>query len=267
MAAWPYNTRQWKVLRQQKLLQVPFCEGCAERGKRAWANTVDHRVAISDGGPAFPELEGLASYCVSCHSRKTARGSEAGAVRAKGTGWDADGNPLDQRHPWNGGNGTLTREAIERRMPTDLRPSRIPLTIVCGPPGSGKSTYVRQHAGPRDRVICFDTIMSRITGKGPHDQERRYLGKVLDTRNAMLRALATDTEHERAWFILQGHDPAERRLWAGRLGGELLVLSTPLAECIRRINADPDRPEERREVMIRNAWAWWDANPHFKGRN
>lgn len=267
MAAWPYNTRQWKALRLLKLGQSFYCEGCLADGKRTYANTVDHRVPINEGGHPFPPLDGLAVYCTSCHSKKTARGPEAGAFKAKGTGWDANGNPLDQRHPWNGGNGALTRGAIERRMPTDLKPSRIPLTIVCGPPGSGKSTYVREHAAPGDRVICFDTIMSRITGKGPHEQERRYLGKVLDTRNAMLRGLATDTKHKRAWFILQGHDPAERRLWAGRLGGELMVLATPLAECIRRINADPDRPAERREIMIRNAWAWWDANPHLKARN
>lgn len=263
MAKWPYNTPQWKRLRKQQLALFPYCFGCEAEGRWEEANTVDHVRAISDGGAPFPGHDGLRSYCTSCHSKKTARGPEAGAYRSKGGGCDADGNPLDDRHPWKGGNGKWSREMMDRRMPRDLQPSRIPLTIVCGPPGSGKSTHVRTHAGPNDRVICFDTIMAKISGMGPHHQERRYIGRVLDTRNAMLRKLATDTKHDRAWFIVQAPDPAERRLWASRLGGELLVINTPLPECIRRINADPDRPDYRREIMIKTAWAWWDANPHL----
>lgn len=67
------------------------------------ANTVDHRVAISDGGDPFPPLEGLASYCPPCHSAKTARGSEAGAIRTTKPrkGCNPDGTPLDRRHPWH----------------------------------------------------------------------------------------------------------------------------------------------------------------------
>ena len=125
---------------------------------------------------------------------------------------------------------------------------------------------MRDHAGPNERVICFDTIMSKITGAGQHEGQRRLIGRVLDTRNAMLRKLATDTKHDRAWFIVQAPDPAERRLWRGRLGGEIKVIDTPLAECIRRINADPERPEHLREGMIQTAWAWWEANPHLVRR-
>lgn len=70
------------------------------------ANTVDHRVSISEGGPAFPGHDGLASYCQSCHSQKTARGAEAGAAKTNRPlqprkGCDANGNPLDPAHPWN----------------------------------------------------------------------------------------------------------------------------------------------------------------------
>ena len=66
------------------------------------ANTVDHVHPISEGGPAFPGHDGLCSYCGPCHSAKTARGTEAGAVRASRPrkGCDANGNPLDPVHPW-----------------------------------------------------------------------------------------------------------------------------------------------------------------------
>jgi len=100
MADWPYNTARWLRLRKQHLQLEPFCRGCAPR--LVTANTVDHVHPISEGGPAFPSHDGLASYCPACHSAKTARGKEAGAVRSNKPrkGCDADGNPLDGAHPW-----------------------------------------------------------------------------------------------------------------------------------------------------------------------
>lgn len=103
MADWPYNTANWKRLRKAHLAASPWCEGCKAMGKpHVLANTVDHRVPISEGGPAFPGFDGLASYCPACHSAKTARGAEAGAVRSSKPrrGCDAEGNPLDAAHPW-----------------------------------------------------------------------------------------------------------------------------------------------------------------------
>ena len=102
MAAWPYNTGRWQRLRRQQLRACPFCEGCKARDLLTVANHIDHRRPISDGGDAFPSLDGLASLCASCHSSKTARGIEAGAVKTSKPrkGCDANGNPLDPRHPW-----------------------------------------------------------------------------------------------------------------------------------------------------------------------
>jgi len=60
-------------------------------------------MAISSGGDPFPNHDGLASLCASCHGAKTSRGDEAGAIRSskprKGCG--VDGSPLDSSHPWH----------------------------------------------------------------------------------------------------------------------------------------------------------------------
>lgn len=102
MADWPYNTAQWQRLRTLHLQRSPLCIGCAAMGHLTPANTVDHIVPISEGGPAFPGHDGLASYCPACHGAKTARGREAGAVRSSKPrrGCNADGTPLDPSHPW-----------------------------------------------------------------------------------------------------------------------------------------------------------------------
>ncbi|MGE4324258.1 MAG: HNH endonuclease signature motif containing protein [Sphingobium sp.] len=102
MADWPYNTAAWTRLRLAHLAIEPACRGCEAMGRLTRANTVDHIVPISEGGPAFPGHDGLASYCPACHSAKTARGAEAGAIRSTKPrrGCDPDGRPLDPAHPW-----------------------------------------------------------------------------------------------------------------------------------------------------------------------
>jgi len=101
----PYNLVAWKRLREAHLAIEPQCRACAAMGRLTRADTVDHVHAISEGGPAFPGHDGLASYCGPCHSAKTARGAEAGAVQSSKPrrGCDANGNPLDPAHPWNAG--------------------------------------------------------------------------------------------------------------------------------------------------------------------
>lgn len=102
---WPYDTTRWRTLRKLKLATEPLCEECADMDIITAANTVDHRRAISDGGEPFPPLADLASMCAPCHSAKTARGPEAGAVRTAKPrkGCHPDGTPLDRRHPWHDG--------------------------------------------------------------------------------------------------------------------------------------------------------------------
>lgn len=65
-----YQSKRWKGIRRAKLKLNPWCE---EPGCTALAKVVDHVVAIADGGPDFPELDGTRSYCVAHHNAKTMR--------------------------------------------------------------------------------------------------------------------------------------------------------------------------------------------------
>ena len=270
MAGWPYTTQRWKRLRLSKLQEQPMCEHCKAIGLLVLASVVDHVQPIKHGGDPFPALDGLAALCPPSHSAKTARGIEAGAAKTtrqrNRRGCTASGLPIDPSHHWNGGNGRLSEETIERRMPSELKPSRIPLTIVCGPAGSGKSSYVHERAGSNDVVICLDTIIMKLTKLPEHHSQPWAVTKALDIRNMKLRRLADDVEHERAWFIISAPEPRERARWQARLGGDLVVLSTPLPECARRIKADPARAGLT-ERMIATATDWWAKNPHLKGKS
>ena len=99
---WPYNTARWRKVRSLKLSAQPLCEACLPH-RYTIASHVDHVHAISNGGPAFPGMDGLRALCPSCHSAKTARGPEAGAIKTTKPrrGCDANGNPIDPAHPWS----------------------------------------------------------------------------------------------------------------------------------------------------------------------
>ena len=99
MTAHVYNSCAWKRLRRRKLATAPLCELCERAGRLAPAVAVDHIVAITQGGPAFPELSGLMSLCIRCHNAKTRHVEQLGQPHIiKGAG--LDGLPVDPSHPF-----------------------------------------------------------------------------------------------------------------------------------------------------------------------
>lgn len=241
--------------RARRLAAEPLCRHCAEKGLTTAAVTPDHIIPLGKHGTDTDD--NIQCLCGPCHDAKTAL--DMAGMFSAAMAVDADGWPTDPRHQANGGTGKLSKEYAERRMPTDLKPSRIPLTILCGPPASGKSSYLREHQGPNDLVIDLDAIMSGLSGLSEHQTSKEWLTPALDQRNAMLRSLHTDTTHNRAWFIISAPDPVERMQWARMLKARVVVLDTPLAECARRIKADPTRKGQEGR-MLKAAAEWWKAN-------
>lgn len=101
-----YNSAAWKRVRADRLFANPLCSPCSERGLVKVATVVDHTVDRRTAPDRALDLTNLVSMCVPCHSIKTARGPEAGAVKTMRSvqprkGCDANGNPIDPTHPWN----------------------------------------------------------------------------------------------------------------------------------------------------------------------
>ncbi len=85
----PLNSTRWRKLRARILAEEPLCRMCSEP-----ATDVDH---IS-GDPSDNRRVNLQGLCHACHSHKTARERAGKPVVI---GCDADGWPMDPRHPWN----------------------------------------------------------------------------------------------------------------------------------------------------------------------
>ena len=232
--------RKRQEIRTAHFRERPLCVACEKLGIVSLAVELDHVVALVNGGveshDPFVNRQGL---CVD-HHRIKSREDLALSRRA--------------------GPNALSDAATLRRMPKGVRKSRIPVTIVSGAAGSGKSTYLRQHVGPNDVVIDLDAIQQELSGLPEHHTGGKWVALSLDERNRRLRALADDTTHDRAWFVIAAPVPQERAWWAETLGAELVVMRTPLQECIRRIQADPARAGHT-DRMIAAARAWHHLNP------
>jgi hypothetical protein len=211
--------RQWRtdVLRRANYT----CERCGTKNVKFYA---DHIVEIKDGGSATDIGNGQC-LCSPCHGIKTARMRGERAITRGGA-----------THPeW-------------------LRPSRIPLHIVCGAPASGKNAYVASHAGPDDVVIDLDEIASRLSGLPLHGWGREWLDAALRERNDTLGKLTRPSQWRRAWLIVQEPTALKREWWYAKLNpAAIIVIETSLAICLDRIRADTERPP----THLAAAQRWW----------
>lgn len=172
------------------------------KGRVRKATVPDHIVPLAFGGS--DEDGNIQCLCDECHAIKT-------AAEGASTGGAAN-------HPdW-------------------LKPSGIPLTILCGPPCSGKTTYIAQHAKPSDVVIDLDAIASDLKSGYTHwtgQLTSDLLNKCIRVRNAMLGSLERRTQGN-AWFIVSAPTTVERDWWKRKMGAEIVLLHPGVDECKRR---------------------------------
>lgn len=209
----------WRKVRLAALAREPLCRFCYAAGAIVKADEVDH----IDGDSFNNDPDNLRPLCRPCHLLRTARDQAFGKYQFR---------------------------------PEWLRPAAIPVTIVCGAPCSGKSSYVARHAAAEDLVIDLDVIASTIAQSGLHDWDRKWLGPAIRERNRLLGELTKQPQCKRAWLILSEASPDKRQWWADTFKPErIVVLETPPAVCMARAKADGRRVGATREAIGK----WWSA--------
>ena len=109
------------------------------------------------------------------------------------------------------------------------------LTVVTGPPCSGKTTYVRQHARPGDVIVDFDVIAQAVGSPVSHGHDDAIWKVAIEARDAALRTAVRchQTMHATAWIIDSRPTPAARKNYQAA-GGRIVDLTAPAAELHRR---------------------------------
>lgn len=168
------------------------------------------------------------------------------------------------KHPGCGqiSDGDRCDEHQKIELSSLLRPSvRKPVcmvTLVCGAPGAGKTTWVRSQASLSDVVIDLDEIKARISGVPVHQtpNDIELLRKALIDRNKQLTELWLKRPDQRVFFITGSPEARERRFWRRMLGCDVVVIDPGFHEVRERIRRDATR-NGRRATMIRWAARWY----------
>jgi len=224
----------------------PLCVCCKANGIIKAAELVDHIVPRVLAPSLFWDEANWQSLCQICDKRikrRIERAYEQGKAARAALRLD---RPLPEFF-W----------VFSDPHPHGLRPSAIPLTIVCGPPAGGKTTWVAQHKADGDVVIDLDEIGARLSGEPPEAWSREWLAKAIAERNQLLGSLAGRSEG-RAWFIVCEPLAEDRQWWGDTLRAErVVVIEAKPKECVRRCRAHPVRAAqlERYKAIID---AWWD---------
>lgn len=113
------------------------------------------------------------------------------------------------------------------------RPGAGRLVLVIGPPCSGKTTYVAEHATPDDVVIDVDALARAVGSRAEHDHRPVHLAAALAARDVLVVA-AGRWSTVTTWLITTS------RQSLGSLPlppHEVVVLGTSIDECLARAQA------------------------------
>jgi len=140
------------------------------------------------------------------------------------------------------------------------RAPKMGVTIVAGPPGSGKSTLVRERMRSGDLVVDMDLLFTALSGGlDAREASRDLMPFVASARDAVLQRVLRPRQSDKVtacWIVSAWPDPDALDLTARRLGAHVEVLRVESAECKRRLRKDA-RP--RLQELERAVDEWWNA--------
>jgi len=124
--------------------------------------------------------------------------------------------------------------------------------FVCGPPGSGKTTYVAERAKRGDLIIDLDDLWEALTGLGRFDESEILLPYIHEARNAVLKRWGAYRNCD-IWFIHCAAWRDKRRAARRMFDADVVILEVSPNECVRRSEG---RGSDRVKLFDM-ATAWW----------
>lgn len=199
-----YDSKRWKDTRARVLDSEPLCRICRREGRITEATVVDHIKPHRGDLDLFWDDDNHQPLCKPCHDRKTSE---------------------------------ETRSAAS--APSDLKPARARVVLVCGPPGSGRLEYVRAHASKHDRLFDEEAEAARMDGVERYhagDQARKVAEGM---RNSFCKSLSSSKDTTgTAWVIMQCPRAQEREQWETLLGAEVVVVEADAHEVLMRTGSE-----------------------------
>ncbi len=113
------------------------------------------------------------------------------------------------------------------------------VTVVCGFPGAGKTTYVKERMDKGDIMLDLDMLYHALTNRAEHERKDNNIANYI---NDLIKATIykrDEYEFNNVWLIRCMPDDAEMELLKG---SKFIWLNTIATECRRRLNKDNRLP-------------------------
>lgn len=220
-----YKSKTWQKCREAFINSLPskLCNRCNERPGKI----VHHKIPITPNNIDNPYItlsfSNLEYLCQECHNDEHLK---RGAVRQE-VEFDDDGNLIKR--------DVVNSENIY--LPFITKPINKKVYIICGAPGSGKTTYVNENSKSDDIVIDLDKIIMQYTNKPLYSNTEKYIKIAIKRRNEILNNL-NFYKSNIVWFIVSAPTAIERKHWKEQLDGTIVLMNTSKEECYRRIEND-----------------------------
>ena len=129
--------------------------------------------------------------------------------------------PITQGGPWwdhdnlRASCKNCNNDRIDRKRTETWRTANTHITLIVGPPGAGKTTYVQQHAKPDDLIIDYDQIKEALGKQTPagnntgHTQGGALHQATMAARNALLKSLRQGKAGVAQAWIISANPKAE----------------------------------------------------------
>ena len=212
----------WQKLRQSIFERDGYlCQVCRRAGRITPATEIDHITNKAVGGTDDPD--NLQAICKACHKAKTQE--------------ETYGDRYVFMPEW--------LESIPNA------------TLVFGCAGSGKTTWANTHQNGR-MIVDLDQIIASVSGKPLYIKTHKDFAKGVRQRNDLLLSLAKDNKP--CIILLTGETERMRQWWIDKLQPkEVVVMRVSKEECVRRIEADSNRPTEVKAEQILSVYQWQDS--------
>lgn len=112
------------------------------------------------------------------------------------------------------------------------------INVVCGLPGSGKTTYVNSHKTKHDLIYDYDSLMQSLTGLPSHEKNFDVHDYIILFFEQMLRKLKAEQTFDNVWIILTYPDERLDNLLSPYHHINHILLDVDRQTCIDRLNND-----------------------------
>lgn len=229
-----YNSQKWKDCREE--IFNKYFGICAECGKPG--EEVHHIEFLTPLNINDPEItlgaNNLVLLCRDCHFDKH-----------RGT------NPLAKSFK------NKKRVATSNGYYFDDEGNLVPISkyIVYGSPGSGKSTYVREHRAVGDLVVDLDLIKQAISMVNRTNDTDNLLDISIGIRDYIYKRIEENNVDTKAiWIIASLPKRKEREELSKRLGADLIFIDKDIDECLNNAYMDNKRKDKTLEKYIIEKW-------------